>query len=252
MNRKQLKVFILGVAVSVATVLGGQQFLEYQQLTQWQQSLHFTNTQSWDPSIVYIQLYKSSLISDEIILPPYPDNTSNETKQEIKALHELIAQRTPEKQKQIESEIYAGNEKYNGISYFDLLKNKPMTKVLVEKTHHELLGHIIRQKASFDRVRPSFLDPTLSTSIEVPGHPSYPSGHATESYFLALIFSQLDPENEENYLKSAERIAYNREIAGVHYRSDSQAGQQLAREYFKKLAENSWYTAQLERARSEW
>ena len=43
------------------------------------------------------------------------------------------------------------------------------------------------------RPRPSQLSPSLMPPIDVPGHASYPSGHATESYLLAGMLAQVMP-----------------------------------------------------------
>jgi membrane-associated phospholipid phosphatase len=74
--------------------------------------------------------------------------------------------------------------------------------------------------------------------IDVPGHASYPSGHATESYLLAEILAQVmppaastrtDPADPDStpLRRLAERVARNREVLGLHYPSDSRAGKYL-------------------------
>jgi hypothetical protein len=50
----------------------------------------------------------------------------------------------------------------------------------------------------------------------------------------------------------ADRIARNREIAGLHYCSDSQAGVALATQILPLLTTNSWYSNALAAARREW
>jgi len=67
--------------------------------------------------------------------------------------------------------------------------------------------------------------------MPVPGHAAYPSNHAGQShliaYFLEFILPGRHPARQ--YLHPlADRIALNREVMGLHYRSDSDAGAQLA------------------------
>jgi hypothetical protein len=50
----------------------------------------------------------------------------------------------------------------------------------------------------------------------------------------------------------ADRIARNREIAGLHYPSDSKAGVALASQIQPLLSANSWYSSALAAARQEW
>jgi hypothetical protein len=53
----------------------------------------------------------------------------------------------------------------------------------------------------------------------------------------------------------ADRIARNRQIAGLHYESDTQAGKGLAAGILvllKGLPNNSWYQKALQGAQAEW
>jgi hypothetical protein len=84
--------------------------------------------------------------------------------------------------------------------------------------------------------------------VTVPGHSSFPSGHATQAYLMAkcmqLVFS-ISPNVPATHLTTlndtlsalAQRVARNREIAGLHYPSDSQAGSALADAVYNKLSE---------------
>ncbi|MDJ0629346.1 MAG: phosphatase PAP2 family protein [Rhodobacter sp.] len=89
--------------------------------------------------------------------------------------------------------------------------------------------------------RPSEIEPRVQPMLPVPGHGSYPSGHATEARTLALVLIELLqaawklPSHNANFqrwsqqiTRHAERIAHNRVIAGVHYPCDSIAGFQVA------------------------
>jgi membrane-associated phospholipid phosphatase len=109
-------------------------------------------------------------------------------------------------------------------------------------------------KRQFQRARPSQLSPALMPPIAVPGHASYPSGHATQAYLVSLMLNGVMPNVVSNPLNAtttatlgtpaaslldrlAERVARNREVLGVHYRSDSQAGQALANSTFAVLSQ---------------
>lgn len=94
---------------------------------------------------------------------------------------------------------------------------------------------IMRLKVEYDRVRPSYLDTDLDTWIDVPLHPSYPSGHSTQSYCIAYLLSNKYPEKRREHENIALKIAKNREIVGVHYASDTKYGKILA----KHIVDNS-------------
>jgi acid phosphatase (class A) len=128
-----------------------------------------------------------------------------------------------------------------------------------------LIGwHVVMYfKQTFNRTRPSFLFPELYPAIVVPTHPSYPSGHATQSYLVALalceLFKNRDRFNEdelkpfsEGLLNLAKEIGTNREWAGVHYESDSIAGRQLATQLFEAIQKLSGIASLISKAEEEW
>ena len=79
----------------------------------------------------------------------------------------------------------------------------------------------------------------LTTAVSMPGHQSAPSGHAAVAYLLAGLLAPLQAtaQSRERLFKAAASIASNRELAGVHFASDSQAGQALG------LSLASWLNA---------
>ena len=85
-------------------------------------------------------------------------------------------------------------------------------------------------KASIDRVRPSFLIPSLSDRpwIGNPSHAACVSGHATTAMFYALRAGRVRPSLRNSYIDAAKEVSFNREAAGVHYASDSKGGHDLA------------------------
>lgn len=86
-------------------------------------------------------------------------------------------------------------------------------------------------KRKYHRVRPSLYCPGLLPSFGPPRHPSFPSGHATQSFITNFLLMQIPEVNvrygEELYWL-ARRVAVGRERAGLHYRSDSTCGMHLA------------------------
>ena len=99
-------------------------------------------------------------------------------------------------------------------------------------------------KGVHDRPRPSHVSPALLPPLEVPGHASYPSGHATQAHLFARCAKDMLPVGQQTGMGMvldalAARIARNREIAGLHYESDSKAGKYLADEIFKILSDET-------------
>lgn len=220
-------------------------------------TLTFSNTQTWNPDYLNTTTNPSeftALALSQIQLPPPPANNSEETKQELRAMHDMVALRTPEKLAEINDELSIQTTRFGSSTIGELAdkQRRPYTAELITTTMDLSGPFIFSFKKQFDRVRASYLDPTLSTALEVPGHPAYPSGHATQSMLLALLLGKLDPVHEDDYFQSALRIAYNREIAGFHYPSDSKAGQELARQLFPMLLKDPSYAELFGRAQQEW
>jgi membrane-associated phospholipid phosphatase len=118
----------------------------------------------------------------------------------------------------------------------------------------------------FNRPRASQLLPSLMPPVDVPGHPSYPSAHATESYLLSgclrLVFETANglppgtvviPTASLDALdRLAQRVARNREVLGLHYPSDSALGQKLAQWTLPLLKKCPSFSDLVSAAAAEW
>ena len=110
----------------------------------------------------------------------------------------------------------------------------------------------MRLKMHFDLPRPITTGTDLQPMIQTPGHGSWPSGHATESFAVAVLFSALRTGNAVDAaaevtarapaMRLAARIAQNRTVAGMHYPSDSMAGAVLGLGIGELLV--NWLTGQ--------
>ncbi len=63
--------------------------------------------------------------------------------------------------------------------------------------------------------------------------PSYPSGHATQGTFIGRYLSDLYPEYEKELRQIGEDIAFSRNMAKVHYPSDSEFGKMLGNDLYE-------------------
>jgi hypothetical protein len=111
----------------------------------------------------------------------------------------------------------------------------------------------VRFKRKYDFPRPSQLSPALMPPIDPPGHASYPSGHATESYLLSAVMKLVMPKEAHAPLdRMAERVARNREVLGLHYPRDSMAGEVLAERALPFFLACKTVTALIKEAKKEW
>lgn len=83
---------------------------------------------------------------------------------------------------------------------------------------------VLELKKRFNRPRPSSVLPAIDPVVAVPWHAAYPSGHATQSTVIAELLSRVVPEAAVRLKQLAVQVGRNREIAGLHYPSDTDAG----------------------------
>ena len=121
-------------------------------------------------------------------------------------------------------------------------------------------GHmaVMHYKLMFNRARPSQVYPALMPPMMVPGHPSYPSGHAAESCMVAECLKLAIPALAGSAGQIgpldllARLIADNREIAGFHYPSDTEAGFGLGVQLVEALKKGPLFNEVVEAAAAEW
>ena len=175
---------------------------------------------------------KIKLSEEDLKKIPKPhSNNSMETQNEIKDLLSLQASR-----KQSDIEIIERQKRFCRFRFpaYEIGKNKSLDSLLAS-SFFDTSYYIFKLKVKYDRVRPNFLEAKLKLAIENPAHPAYPSGHAGQSMITSLILAEVFPNKKDELLKYAEFIGRNREVAGVHYNSDTAAGQKIARIYFNRI-----------------
>ena len=84
-------------------------------------------------------------------------------------------------------------------------------------------------KYAYWQIRPPQLDPAFKSLFPPPNHPSYPAAHGCLSTAAATTLARLFPRDAEALLALGKQAAEARIFAGIHYRSDINAGQALGR-----------------------
>ena len=94
-------------------------------------------------------------------------------------------------------------------------------------------------KGLFGRLRPNQVEPRLRPVLANPAHEAYPSNHSFQCHTLAFAFNTILPEHPATQVLSeaALNVAQNREWAGLHYPSDTAAGQLLAKRFAPLFAD---------------
>jgi acid phosphatase (class A) len=162
------------------------------------------------------------------LLPPPPCETCPKTKAELEELAGLEAARTPEQAK------YVGEDTERSVSRF--LERAGVAfdaKALAAcdgffmKRRKEEKAAVEAAKNSFCRPRP-FLTPGNTLHPVDSARPdnsfSYPSGHATYGSTLGFLLAEMMPEKRAAIYARIDDYGHSRMVAGVHFRSDIEAG----------------------------
>ena len=213
---------------------------------------------------------------DTFTLPPCPANSSKQTRSEIDYLLRLHANRTeaegeralyfapwgyclttkhcpaiksscPEFASQQRNLFYVGRSIGSWFNPDDL----PVTVDVLGRVWRDASYYMWRLKFKYARVRPYNIDPKVKP-LQEPNWAAFPSGHSFYAHMLAYLYSELAPEFSDIFLHDARTIAHSREIIGVHFPSDSEAGRVFARQFVDQLLLTKKFRPELEKIRKEW
>jgi membrane-associated phospholipid phosphatase len=84
-------------------------------------------------------------------------------------------------------------------------------------------------KYTYWAIRPVQLDPTIVTLFPTPPHPSYPSAHSSGSGAITEVMAYAFPREANAIRARATEAGNSRLWAGIHFRSDLDAGLALGR-----------------------
>ena len=111
--------------------------------------------------------------------------------------------------------------------------------------------HLWSLKFKYARIRPVVIDPRIK-NLQESDWAAFPSGHASYAHILAYLYSELAPEFSDIFLTDARNIAHSREVIGVHYPSDSEAGRVFGRQFVNALLQDDKFKAEFAKVRQEW
>jgi acid phosphatase (class A) len=199
----------------------------------------------------------------------FPANSSAQTKAENEFLLKLQATaRSEEKVKEslefanVYYDVFVkeGDEKYvsfqkklfhigRQIPYFSP-ENLPITAKMMTKVWNDATYYFWALKFKFNRTRPYMIDSRIK-NLDNTNFQAYPSGHSSASYVAAYIYQELLPEKADLFVKNAYDMAFSREILGVHFPSDSEAGRVFARQFVNELLKNDAFKKDFIEAKKE-
>ncbi len=213
--------------------------------------------EAWGKATVSLLDRPSYFLNREVLIalpvPAPPTNTSATTRAELDELLQLQQKRTRAQLRSLQKHL-----RYNAVCAAVIaatnrdLSHAPKTKALLEHVEMDSSLAVFHAKKRFNRARPHQLEPRLHPAIAVPPHPAYPSGHALQGYMVARTLSLFFPDQTDDLMTVGIEIGREREIAGLHYPSDSKASRALGEELFALLEQNEKFIAEVAAARKEW
>ncbi len=186
-------------------------------------------------------------------VPPPPPNSATSTRRELDELLRLQADRTRAEERSIRAHRDYASVCSALIAAADRdWRRAPKTRALLQHVEADASLAVFHAKRRFNRARPHQLETRLLPSIAVPAHPAYPSGHALQGHLVSRVLASIAPDHREALTALGERIGREREIAGLHYPSDSAASRALGDALLSLLEKNPKFVRELEAARAEW
>jgi hypothetical protein len=114
------------------------------------------------------------------------------------------------------------------------------------------MAMMILKRRNATRGRPSQFCAMLYPPVPVPGHASYPAGHALISQLTSSCLAELLPAYKDALDKLAERVGINRVIAGLHFHQDVEVGWDVGRQLLPFIKQCPLYQSTFASAQLEW
>ena len=168
-----------------------------------------------------------------ILIPPPPS--------EIERIKELEGIQHQYYNRVVPPYLQQAFDEAHGDVFNDFLKSEGIRdqRPTIKKWHNSVLIPVLLHKTYFNSPRPHQLAqkyniPFSYDKLKTTQTASYPSGHTTQAYYVALHLSDLYPHLRERFFDIAEGISNSRIDRGVHFPSDIEGGKLLAQALYEK------------------
>ncbi len=188
------------------------------------------------------------------MLPPPPAADSPAGRADLFTLLQVQADRTPEQMKRAQRVASQSVTSFARPVLGDWFqsRNFPKTVALFERINRESQLIVDDQvKKKWNRTRPYIFSPAVEPIVGRPNNTSYPSGHAAAAALWGTILSAAFPEKAAEFQAQIREAAWCRVLAGVHYPSDTVAGQMLGTAIAEAMLKSPHMPAALQVIRDE-
>jgi acid phosphatase (class A) len=187
------------------------------------------------------------------ILAPSPSASSELQRQDMGEVLRLQQSRTST---QAERAV-ADNEQTLGRIANEVFGDKasalrsPKFVAFAERVTQDTRAIFLASKDVWNRPRPYSVSTEVKAIGELPTTGSYPSGHATRGYLVAILLSNMVPEKSNELFARGREYGENRVLAGVHYPTDVEAGRLSATAIAAALMQSERFMKDFNDAKAE-
>ena len=160
----------------------------------------------------------------------------------------------------------AAEDAVHTIEYFSKIYSEPFGMEISKENTPEIIALLDRllettklcnqkSKSRIMRARPfmQFNEPTPVPEDEerLRTNSSYPSGHTTMGWAIALVLAEINPDRQDEILKRGFEYGESRVIVGFHFQSDVDAARVITSALVNRLHANDDFVEQLQKAKDE-
>lgn len=188
------------------------------------------------------------------MLPAPPATNSPAGRADLATLLQVQADRTPAQVKRAQRVASQSVTSFAQPVFGDWFQAKdfPQTVALFERIGRESRLIVDDQvKKKWNRTRPYLFSTDIHPIVGRPGNTSYPSGHAAAAALWGTILAAAFPEKAAEFQAQIQEAAWCRVLAGVHYPSDTAAGQMLGTAIAEAMLKSPNMAAALQTMREE-
>ncbi|GGC65897.1 acid phosphatase [Undibacterium terreum] len=186
------------------------------------------------------------------LLPPPPVSGSMKENEELAEVLRLQVTRSPDMVAQAQADATEDIWRFAGVvgPAFKSERLPKLTAFFIRVLASE--GPLTDPaKELWKHPRPHQYSDLVKPVVKLSKSYSYPSGHATAGTLMAVVLANMLPEKRQEIMQRAAEYADNRLVAGIHFRSDIEAGRLAGTLIAATLMTRADFNADFEAARNE-